>query len=124
VVIHDDIELPPGVVKFKRGGSHKGHNGLKSINDSLRLNEYGRIRVGVGRPQSKDRSNVADFVLGPIPGDMLQSCSWDEEKGRGGSIVEQAWKYIEEVAKELAAAREEEERRKAARREGLQTEEW
>jgi len=60
VVIHDDIDLPFGAIRFKRGGGHGGHNGLKSI-DSLVGREYIRIRIGVGKPQYK--SQVADYVL-------------------------------------------------------------
>lgn len=60
VVIHDDIDLPFGAVRFKKGGGHGGHNGLKSI-DSYIGESYIRIRVGVGKPLYK--SQVADYVL-------------------------------------------------------------
>jgi len=61
VVIHDDIDLPFGAVKFKIGGSDGGHNGLKSI-DSKIGREYLRVRIGIGRPEY--RSQVSDYVLG------------------------------------------------------------
>jgi PTH1 family peptidyl-tRNA hydrolase len=60
VVIHDDIDLPFGAVRFKRGGGHGGHNGLKSI-DAMIGKEYLRVRIGVGKPERK--SQVADYVL-------------------------------------------------------------
>jgi PTH1 family peptidyl-tRNA hydrolase len=60
IVIHDDIDLPFGAVRFKRGGGHGGHNGLKSIDSSL-TKEYLRVRIGVGKPEHK--SQVADYVL-------------------------------------------------------------
>ncbi len=60
IVIHDDIDLPFGAVRFKRGGGHGGHNGLKSIDAHL-TKEYLRVRVGVGKPEHK--SQVADYVL-------------------------------------------------------------
>jgi len=60
IVIHDDIDLPFGAVRFKRGGGHGGHNGLKSI-DAMIDKEYLRVRVGVGKPERK--SQVADYVL-------------------------------------------------------------
>ncbi len=63
IVIHDDIDLPFGAVRFKRGGGHGGHNGLKSI-DSMIGKEYLRIRIGVGKPERK--SQVADYVLHPF----------------------------------------------------------
>ena len=60
IVIHDDIDLPFGTVKFKIGGGHGGHNGLKSI-DAHIGKEYIRVRIGVGKPQ--DKSDVANYVL-------------------------------------------------------------
>ncbi|HJD59471.1 MAG TPA: aminoacyl-tRNA hydrolase [Rickettsia endosymbiont of Omalisus fontisbellaquei] len=59
-VIHDDIDLETGRIKFKTGGGNGGHNGLKSI-DGVIGNNYNRIRIGVGRPQNNQ--DVADYVL-------------------------------------------------------------
>lgn len=60
IVIHDDIDLPFGALRFKCGGGNGGHNGLKSIDDVIGK-EYLRVRVGVGKPPHK--SQVADYVL-------------------------------------------------------------
>jgi len=60
IIIHDDLDLPFGALKFKVGGGHGGHNGLKSI-DSAIGKEYTRIRMGIGKPLYK--SQVADYVL-------------------------------------------------------------
>ncbi|PUE67524.1 aminoacyl-tRNA hydrolase [Arcobacter lacus] len=60
IVIHDDLDLPFGTVKFKIGGGHGGHNGLKSL-DSHIGKDYIRVRIGIGKPQNKD--DVANFVL-------------------------------------------------------------
>jgi PTH1 family peptidyl-tRNA hydrolase len=60
VVIHDDIDIPFGKIKTKKGGGAGGHNGLKSI-DSQIGKEYHRIRIGVGRP--KENQDVANYVL-------------------------------------------------------------
>lgn len=60
IIIHDDLDLPFGVVKYKIGGGHGGHNGLKSL-DSHITKEYIRVRVGVGKPQDKDE--VVNYVL-------------------------------------------------------------
>ncbi len=60
VIIHDDIDLEFGTVKFKVGGGHGGHNGLRSI-DSHIGRDYIRIRVGIGKPV--DKNQVASFVL-------------------------------------------------------------
>ena len=50
IVVHDELDLEPGRVKIKRGGSSAGHNGLKSISQHLKNDEFIRIRVGVGKP--------------------------------------------------------------------------
>ena len=60
IVIHDDLDLPFGSVKFKIGGGHGGHNGLRSI-DAHIGKEYIRVRIGVGKPQ--DKADVANYVL-------------------------------------------------------------
>ena len=60
VVIHDDIDLPFGALRFKQGGGHGGHNGLRSI-DEMIGREYYRVRFGVGKPEYK--SQVIDYVL-------------------------------------------------------------
>jgi len=60
IIIHDDLDLPFGTIKFKIGGGHGGHNGLKSI-DSHCTKEYIRVRIGIGKPQNKQ--DVASFVL-------------------------------------------------------------
>jgi len=61
VVIHDDLDLPFGALRFKRGGGHGGHNGLKSI-DSKIGREYIRVRMGIGKPEH--RGEVVSYVLG------------------------------------------------------------
>ena len=60
IVIHDDLDLPFGTVKFKVGGGHGGHNGLRSI-DSHIGKEYIRVRIGIGKPENK--TDVANYVL-------------------------------------------------------------
>ncbi len=59
-VFHDELDLPPAKIKFKMGGGHAGHNGLRSIHAHLGEG-YGRVRLGIGHPGHKDR--VADYVL-------------------------------------------------------------
>ena len=67
IVIHDDLDLPFGAVRFKLGGGHGGHNGLKST-DGLIGKEYVRVRVGIGRPEHK--GEVSSFVLGAYNDDQ------------------------------------------------------
>ena len=52
VVIHDDLDLPFGVVKVKAGGGHGGHNGLRDLTKKLGGADFSRVRVGIGRPTS------------------------------------------------------------------------
>ncbi len=61
LVVHDDLDLPPGTVRLKFGGGHGGHNGLRDIIQRLGAN-FWRLRVGIGHPGSPDR--VTGFVLG------------------------------------------------------------
>ena len=65
LVVHDELDLPLGALKLKRGGGEAGHNGLKSISAEIGTREYSRLRVGVGRPTTGD---VAEFLLQPLPG--------------------------------------------------------
>ncbi|MEO6423525.1 MAG: aminoacyl-tRNA hydrolase [Candidatus Nitrotoga sp.] len=61
LVVHDDLDLPPGSVKLKLGGGHGGHNGLKDIFAHLGTRDFWRLRIGIGHPG--ERSDVVDFVL-------------------------------------------------------------
>lgn len=61
LVIHDELDLPPGSVKMKKGGGHGGHNGLKDIAAHLGTNDFWRLRLGIGHPG--DRNAVINYVL-------------------------------------------------------------
>ena len=61
LVVHDELDLPPGTVKLKKGGGTGGHNGLTDIVDALGTGDFWRLRVGIGHPGHKDL--VADYVL-------------------------------------------------------------
>ncbi len=63
LVVHDDLDLPFCTLRFKRGGGHGGHNGLKSV-DAAIGKDYLRVRMGIGHPG--DRSRVSDYVLSPF----------------------------------------------------------
>ena len=85
IVIHDDIDLPFGALRFKRGGGSGGHNGLKSLDEHIGK-DYIRIRVGVGKPKYK--SQVVDFVLN----DFTQ-----EESKQLDSLIEHISKSIKSL---------------------------
>ena len=61
LVVHDELDLPPGEAKLKFGGSHAGHNGLRDIHAQLGVGDYWRLRLGVGHPGVK--SEVVHWVL-------------------------------------------------------------
>lgn len=83
-IIHDDLDLPFGAIKFKVGGGHGGHNGLKSI-DSHIGKDYTRIRLGIGKPENKD---VANYVLSNFSKEELNHIS---------DIISHTIKAIEQI---------------------------
>ena len=64
IVVHDDLDLPFGTLRYKIGGGHGGHNGLRSI-DAHIGKEYYRVRIGIGKPDSKE--DITNFVLSDFP---------------------------------------------------------
>jgi PTH1 family peptidyl-tRNA hydrolase len=65
LVVVDDVALDPGRVRIRAGGSSGGHNGLRSVEETLGSREYARLRIGVGAPPSE--LDLADWVLSPMP---------------------------------------------------------
>ncbi len=77
IVVYDDIELEFDKVRAKAGGGLKGHNGLRSMAESLGSPDFLRVRCGVGRPRRGDPRSVADYVLGAFyededPADLIE----------------------------------------------------
>jgi PTH1 family peptidyl-tRNA hydrolase len=70
LVVHDEADLEPGRLQVRAGGGLAGHNGLRSVAQHLRTQEFLRLRVGVGRPERGDPRPVADFVLSPFAPEM------------------------------------------------------
>jgi peptidyl-tRNA hydrolase, PTH1 family len=65
VIVHDELDLPPTTVRVKSGGGLAGHNGLRSVARHLNSQDFLRVRIGVGKPPSKERG--ADHVLSRLP---------------------------------------------------------
>lgn len=65
LVVHDDLDLPPGTIRLKRGGGHGGHNGLRDLVAQLGGNDFARLRLGIGHPG--DSRDVLDYVLRRAP---------------------------------------------------------
>lgn len=91
-VAHDDIDLPLGALRVKRGGGDGGHNGLRSIVEALGSPDFVRVRVGVGRPapapEGEWRPEVVDWVLG---------CFGGEEQRVFAEVRDRAVLLIEEL---------------------------
>lgn len=76
IVIYDELDINPLEIRFKKGGSSGGHNGIKSIDDALGSDktDYTRVRLGIGHPRAQNmRMDVSDYVLGKIPDNQ-----WDQ----------------------------------------------
>ena len=68
LVAHDELDLPPGEIRLKRGGGHGGHNGLRDIVPKLGSSDFWRVRIGIGHPGHK--SAVSGYVLKRAPADQ------------------------------------------------------
>jgi PTH1 family peptidyl-tRNA hydrolase len=81
IIVHDELDLPIGRMKLKKGGGNNGHNGLESVQDRLGTPDFYRLRLGVGRPQNKYK-DISEWVLEPfleenakhIPGIIKHAC--------------------------------------------------
>jgi PTH1 family peptidyl-tRNA hydrolase len=75
LVVHDELDVPPGQAKLKFGGGHGGHNGLRDIHAQLGTGDYWRLRLGIGHPG--DKAEVADWVLkkpAPEQREAMEAC--------------------------------------------------
>ncbi len=79
LVVHDELDIPPGSVRLKQGGGHGGHNGLRDIIAQGGGNNFWRLRIGIGHPGHA--SEVTNYVLGKAPGveqqlarDIIEAC--------------------------------------------------
>lgn len=69
LVVHDELDLPFGMIRFKVGGGHGGHNGLRSIIENLGKGDFTRLRIGIGKAPHGDTTG---HVLGKIPPDQME----------------------------------------------------
>lgn len=70
IVIYDDIDIEPGIVKIRKKGGPGTHNGMKSVTQQLNTQEFKRIRVGIGMPEHKN--DLIHYVIGAIPEEEKQ----------------------------------------------------
>jgi PTH1 family peptidyl-tRNA hydrolase len=71
IIVHDELDLEPGIVRIKIGGGLAGHNGLRSIHQHLKTQDFVRVRIGVGKPSTKE--DGADHVLSKVSGAQRQT---------------------------------------------------
>ena len=71
LVVHDELDFPPGTIRIKEGGGHGGHNGLRDVARHLKTNDFYRLRIGIGHPGDRDR--VTPYVLG-VPSRSDRQC--------------------------------------------------
>lgn len=83
LIVHDELDIPPGRIKLKAGGGLGGHHGLESIRDHLRTTDFLRLRIGIGKPPSKEEG--ADHVLSRPPPEERKLL--DEAAERAGNAV-------------------------------------
>lgn len=105
LVAHDELDLPAGTVRLKRGGGHGGHNGLRSVHQHLGEN-YARLRIGIAHPGTKDQ--VLDYVLGrPSQADLrLIEDALDRAQAALETLLTQGWdKAAQQLHTEPKAAK-------------------
>lgn len=93
LVIHDEIDLPFGQLQARLGGGLAGHNGLKSLRKGFGSEEFGRLRIGVGRPATTDSASVSDYVLG----------RWQQSDAEVNALVAAASDLAEQIVLGAAA---------------------
>lgn len=83
-IIYDDIDVDIGKIKVRRKGSAGSHNGMKSVIEELKTEEFARIRVGIGKPEYKD--DMINYVLGSIPEDEVKFLDEGTNKAKDAII--------------------------------------
>jgi peptidyl-tRNA hydrolase, PTH1 family len=96
VVLHDEIDLPFAEVQVRRGGGLAGHNGLKSLKQSLGDSDFWRVRAGVGRPPSSEPETVSSYVLS----------RFREPREEVAALIERATDEAESLVERLASEQE------------------
>lgn len=88
IVVHDDLDLPLGRIRIRRGGSSGGHNGVQDLINVLGTDEFYRIRVGIGRPmQPEGGKNVVDWVLSDFRGEEKTVISEIVKKAGNATVI-------------------------------------
>ncbi len=86
LLVHDDLDLPLGTIRFRTRGSSGGHRGIESVISALGTDRFPRLKMGIGRPDEK--RDVVDFVLSPFTDPERETL--DETLGRAASALREA----------------------------------
>lgn len=84
LVVYDDMDIEPGIIKIRKKGSAGGHNGMKSIIQMIGTEEFPRIRIGIGRPEHN--GDEINYVIGVIPKDEIPTLEEGTEKAKEAII--------------------------------------
>lgn len=88
IVLHDEVDLPLGVIKIAENSGPAGHNGVKSIIEKLGTQEFKRIRIGVEVRENRKQIPTEVFVLSPFSKGELEKIPWEETKGKVFSLIQ------------------------------------
>jgi PTH1 family peptidyl-tRNA hydrolase len=84
IVIYDDIDVEPGLIRIRKKGSSGSHNGMKSVVAELNSEEFARVRVGIGKPQYA--GDMINYVIGAIPEEAIDLLNEGTEKAKDAII--------------------------------------
>jgi peptidyl-tRNA hydrolase, PTH1 family len=82
LVLHDEVDLPVGTIKFTESSGHAGHNGIKSLIEELGTQDFRRIRIGVESREGDSKIPTDAFVLQPFTEEELKTIPWDSVEAR------------------------------------------
>jgi len=84
IVVYDDMDIEPGIIKVRKQGGPGGHNGMKSIIQMLGTEQFSRVRIGIGRP--KHNGDEINYVIGAIPQEEIPKLEEGTEKAKDAVI--------------------------------------
>ncbi|KEI42011.1 uncharacterized protein L969DRAFT_83865 [Mixia osmundae IAM 14324] len=103
IVMHDDLDVAPGMLKYSKAGGTRGHNGLRSLDATLKSPRRELIRLGIGRPSS---GSVADYVLSSLGHTEAGDFAYDAVTRQPGAALEQLWQVIQDAMASASAQKE------------------
>ena len=84
IIIYDDIDIEPGIVKLRKKGGAGSHNGMKSVVENLKTTNFPHVRIGTGKPLIK--SDLINYVIGKVPEEEYKKLQQGEEKAADAAI--------------------------------------